>query len=117
MGQKGKIFVHGLRVFAIIGVTEEERKAPCELRIDVEVIADISAVSASDEINDTVDYLSISERVRAYVEKTNFRLLETLAAEIMKMIKKEFGVSDVFVRVAKPHILPQVHAVGVEILS
>ncbi|MDQ3878331.1 MAG: dihydroneopterin aldolase [Actinomycetota bacterium] len=97
----GHITVRGLAVEAHIGVTDEERRNPQKLLIDVDIEADLSAAALSDDVSDTIDYGTIVEEVARLVESSNHRLLERLGAEIAELICSKRHVGRVTVVVAK----------------
>ena len=73
------IELRGLRVDAICGVLPHERVTPQPLELDLDVVADLTAASRSDELADTVDYgaiTAVAARVAATLEP---QLLEHLA--------------------------------------
>ncbi|HIE90935.1 MAG TPA: dihydroneopterin aldolase, partial [Methylophilaceae bacterium] len=67
----------------------------------------------SDAIEDTVDYSSVVNRIRETLTQNSFKLLETLAEHVCKIILKEFKAESVKIKVAKPGILPGLKALGV----
>lgn len=94
--------VHDLVVKAVIGVHEEERRAKQELRLQLRLYIDAKRAGASDRIQDTIDYDSVSQRVVQVVEASEFRLLERLAEEVARVCVKEFAVPRVRITVEKP---------------
>jgi dihydroneopterin aldolase len=81
-------------------------------------MVDTRPASASDRLNDTVNYAEVARRVAQIGTETQYRLLEALARHIVEAIFAEFPlVQGVELRVQKIH--PPMNAivasVGVEI--
>ena len=53
---------------------------------------DIKKAAATDDIEDTLDYKAVSQRVISFVEQSDFFLVEKLAEEISHLIREEFNV-------------------------
>jgi dihydroneopterin aldolase len=109
------IFLHDMRIKAIVGIWEWERKIRQTVSIDLEMGADIRKAAATDSIEDTLDYKQIAKRVQQFVEDSAFRLVETMAENISKLILSEFDVPWVIVRVNKPGAIRGSRDVGVVI--
>ena len=112
-----RISVRGLLVDAHIGVTEEERARPQTLRLDVDIKADLSAASASDDLGDTIDYASTVSLISQTVRSSRCKLLEHLAAEVASVVSCKELVSGVAVEVSKqpPPVSERVDAIVVRI--
>jgi dihydroneopterin aldolase len=107
------IFLHDLRIKAIVGIWEWERKLRQTVSIDLEMGADIRKAAATDKIEDTLDYKQLAKRVQQFVEDSEFRLVETLAENIAQIILQEFNVPWVIVKVNKPGAIRGSRDVGV----
>ena len=68
--------------------------------------------SLDDDIERTVDYYTVAERVKSLAADRPRRLIETLADEVARMVLDEFAAQEVAVEVEK-HILPDTDAVTV----
>jgi len=110
-----KIFLDQLRIDTIIGIWDWERKIRQTVIIDLEMSADIARAAASDSVEDTLNYKSVAKRVQQFVGDSSFQLVETLAERIAGIIRDEFGVAWVKVRVHKPGAIRGSKDVGVEI--
>lgn len=111
--QGDSIFLHDLRVKAIVGIWDWERKLRQTVSIDLEMGADIRKAAATDSIEDTLDYKQLAKRVQNFVEESGFRLVETLAESIAKIVVEEFKVPWVIVKVNKPGAIRGSRDVGV----
>jgi dihydroneopterin aldolase len=108
-----KIFLDELKVDTIIGIWEWERRIRQTVVIDLEMSADIAKAAATDDVADTLNYKSVAKRVQGFVAESSFQLVETLAEQIAAIIRDEFDVAWVKVRVNKPGAIRGSKAVGV----
>jgi dihydroneopterin aldolase len=110
-----KLFLHELRVEAIIGFWEWERRVKQIVSIDLEVATDAKAAARVDAVEGALNYERLSQRVLEFVGASEFKLVETLAEAIAEIAVKEFGAPWVKVSVAKPGAIPRARDVGVVI--
>jgi len=110
-----KIFLSELKIDTIIGIWEWERRIRQTVIIDLEMSADIAKAAATDEVADTLNYKLVAKRIQEFVADSSFQLVETLAERIAAIIREEFGVAWVKVRVNKPGAIRGSKAVGVSI--
>jgi dihydroneopterin aldolase len=110
-----KIFLHELKIETIIGIWEWERKIRQTVVIDLEMSADIAKAAATDDVADTLNYKSVAKRVQGFVADSRFQLVETLAEKIAEIIRDEFDVAWVRVKVHKPGAIRGSRDVGIEI--
>ena len=109
------IFLHDLRVEALIGIWEWERRIRQTVVIDLEMAVDIRRAAQSDAVEDTLNYKQVAKRVQQFTAAADFRLVETLAERIAGIVQDEFGVPWVRVRVCKPGAIRGARDVGVMI--
>lgn len=110
-----KIFLEDLRVQAVIGIWEWERRIRQTVSLDIELATDVRKAAASDEIDDALDYKGIAKRLVRLVEESEFRLVETLAETLARTVITEFGVSWLRLSVSKPGAIEGSRNVGVVI--
>ncbi len=109
------IFLRGLEVECIIGFIEWERKIPQRVVIDFELPVDCSRAAGSDEVEDTLDYKRVAKRLIAFVEASQFKLVETLAHRAALLVLEEFGVEWIRISINKPGAIRGSRDVGVSI--
>lgn len=114
--QGDRIFLHGLAVECIIGFIEWERRVKQTVVLDVEMPVDCARAAASDEVADTLDYKKVAKRLIAFVEGSDFKLVETLAHRAALTILAEFGVEWIRLSVNKPGAIRHSKDVGVAVL-
>ena len=110
-----KIFLDELKIDTIIGIWDWERKIRQTVVVDLEMSADIAKAAATDEVVDTLNYKAVAKRLQAFVGDSSFQLVETLAENIARIIRDEFDVAWVRVKVHKPGAIRGSKDVGVEI--
>ena len=110
-----KIFLKELKIDTIIGIWDWERKIRQTVIIDLEMSADIAKAAATDDVEDTLNYKGVAKRVQQFVGESSFQLVETMAEHIAAIIRDEFDVAWVKVRVNKPGAIRGSRDVGVEI--
>ena len=107
------IYLKDLRIETIIGIFDWEREVKQTISLDIEMGTDIKKAAASDHIDDTLDYKSVSKRLIDFVEKSEFQLVETLAERICEIVRDEFKVPWVKLRVNKKGAIRGAQDVGV----
>jgi len=110
-----KIQIQDLLLRAIIGINDEERRNRQDVLINVTLHADTRAAGRSDDMADAVNYRTLTKRIIALVENSQFYLVEKLAAEIAALCLDDPRVERADVRVEKPGALRFARSVGVEI--
>jgi len=108
-----RIFITALTTEAIIGIYDWEREVKQRLEVDLEMWMDLRAAAKSDAIEDTLNYKSVAKRVLAFVEASQYRLVEALAGEIARIVLEEFEVERVRVTLHKPGAIRHSRDVGV----
>ena len=111
-----KVFINNLEVEAVIGIFQWEREVRQLISVDIEMEFDNKTAAQSDDIKDALNYKLVGKRVTAFIKKSNFQLVETLAEKIAKIILKEFPVSKVKIKVSKPGAMRGSDSVGVSIV-
>jgi dihydroneopterin aldolase len=110
-----KIFLRGLEVECLIGFIDWERRVKQRIQIDLELPVDCTRAARSDDVVDTLDYKSVAKRVIAFVEASEFMLVETMAHRMAMLILEEFGIEWVRISINKPGAIRGSRDVGVAI--
>lgn len=82
------IKVTNIRVYAYHGCLSQETKIGSDYLVNVSVQADLSKSAASDELNDTVDYVFLNQVVKEEMAIPS-KLLETVGSRILQRFLKE----------------------------
>lgn len=109
------VYVRGLEVKTVIGVYDWEREMKQPVTVDLDMACDISKAAATDDHALVLDYKTVCVRVTEFIEGSDLKLLETMAEEIAALIRREFHVPWVRVRVGKPAAITGAKDVGVVI--
>jgi 7,8-dihydroneopterin aldolase/epimerase/oxygenase len=114
-----RIELRGLRVLARIGVLPSERQQDQPLDIDVDLVVDLAAAGASDDLADTVDYGAVCEAVQAAAAQQHVDLLERLAevvAEAVLAVDERVVAVDLAVRKLRPPVPHDLATSGVRVV-
>ena len=106
------VYIRDLRIDTIIGIYDWERQVKQTVSIDLEMASDIRKAAATDDIQYALNYKAVSKRLIAYVENRNALLVETLAEEITQLIRDEFNVPWLRLRLSKPGAVRGARDVG-----
>ena len=102
-------------VQARVGTHIHERHLPQNILINIVVSTDISKSIKTDKLSDTVDYVSIVDKINALIKTNEYVLIETLADAIATVCLLDPRAKKAWVKIEKPHKLPASESVGVEI--
>ncbi len=108
-----KVYVKDLKINALIGIYAWERRIRQQIRIDLEMGWNNRIPAKSDAIEDTMNYKAAAKLVCAYVEKSEFQLVETLAENIASLLLSEFDLPWVKITLGKPGAVTGSSEVGV----
>ena len=107
------IFLGGLEIETIIGIYDWERTIKQKIVLDLEMAFDIKKAATTDDINHTLDYKAVSDRVVNFVEASEYLLVETLIEEISKIILNEFPTPWVRITLNKKGAVSRARDVGI----
>jgi len=107
------IYINDLRIETIIGIYGWERKTRQTVVLDIEMGTDIRKASASDNVEDTLNYKTVAERLFEFVGGSEFELIETLAEQISDILLNEFNIPWLRLKLNKQGALKGVRDVGV----
>ncbi|HWC36103.1 MAG TPA: dihydroneopterin aldolase [Mycobacteriales bacterium] len=97
-----QIAVRGIRAFGYHGVLPEERAQGQLFLVDAVLSVDTRSAASSDELDQTVDYADLAQRLAAVIEGEPVNLIETLAQRLADTCLKEDRVDSVEITVHKP---------------
>lgn len=109
------VYIRDLRVDTIIGIYDWERQVRQTISLDLEMASDIRRAARTDDIQYALNYKAVSKRLIAYLEERDAQLVESLAEEVAAIVREEFGVPWVRLRLSKPGALRGAHDVGLVI--
>jgi dihydroneopterin aldolase len=109
------ILIRDLRVETLIGIHKRERHVTQTVSIDLDIGLPGTTVFKSDKVADTIDYEQVALKIKALATSSHFRLVETLAERIARLLLEDFGAPWAKISVAKIGILANAKFVGVTI--
>ena len=107
------VFLKNLEIETFIGIYDWEQDQKQKVYIDLDMASDVAAAAATERIEDALDYKAVSKRLKSYVSENRFQLVETLAERIARIIREEFDVPWVRVKVNKKGAITGAGDVGV----
>ena len=110
-----RIFLRGLTTECIIGFIDWERRVKQTVVVDLEIPVDCQQAARTDEVADTVDYKKVAKRILAFIEASEYKLVETLAQRLALALLEEFGLEWVRLSINKPGAIRNSRDVGVTI--
>ena len=81
------IKINNAKFFGYHGVYEYEKEHGSQFEVDIELECDLSKLEDSDDINKTVDYLSVYNHVKEVFSSHKYNLIETLCKKICDEIE------------------------------
>jgi len=110
-----KVIIKNLLARGIIGVNDWERTRAQNILINITILTDTRRAGQTDNLEDCVNYSTMSKKVLAHAESSNRLTVEALANDLASLCLQEKGVQTVIVRVEKPGAVRFAESVGVEI--
>ena len=112
-GIMDRVFIEDLRIDTIIGIYDWERTVRQTIALDIEMAFDNVRPANSARIEDTLNYKAVAKRLIAFVSAAECELVETLAEHCAAIIRDEFGVAWVRLKLSKLGAVTGSRAVGV----
>ncbi|MGB5656072.1 MAG: dihydroneopterin aldolase [Acidimicrobiia bacterium] len=116
MPQRDQIHIRDLLVSGILGINPDERVNPQDILVNATLWADTGPAAVSDDIDDAVNYRTITKRLIAHIEQGEPMLVERLVAELVGIcFESDDRVEAVEMTVEKPGALRHARSVGITI--
>lgn len=109
------VYIKALQVETVIGIYDWEREIRQRVVLDLEMGTDIRQAALTEDIESTLNYKSVSDRLVEFVSASEFLLVETMAEEIAALVMQEFSVPWLRLKVGKPDAIAAAEDVGVVI--
>ena len=110
-----KIHIRDLDISCIIGTNAWERENKQPVIINVEMFCDLTKPGRTDQLEDTVDYKALKDRIIEEADASKYYLIERLADHVAAIVLGHPMVREVSVTVDKPGALTGTRSVAVEI--
>ncbi|MCW1925951.1 dihydroneopterin aldolase [Luteolibacter arcticus] len=114
MEDRHQIEIRRLKVSCHIGVPDEERALPQQLRVSVKLSVSSPFHTMGDEISRTLDYAALAGAIQDLAAARPRRLIETLAADVAGLAM-DFGVVTAVEVTVEKYILPDTECVAVHL--
>ena len=99
------IRVKNLRLRTYIGINTDEIKNKQDIIVNIQINYCAEQATQSDNMDDALNYRTITKKVIDLVENNRFSLLEKLTADILEIASEHAWVKSAQVEVDKPHAL------------
>ena len=96
------IEISGLSIYTHHGVSSAEREVGQRLVLDLRLELGESDATATDRIEDTVDYAEVCQLVTLVAQQRSHRTLERLCSSIADRLIVDYELEGVWVKAAKP---------------
>ncbi|CUU38290.1 MAG: dihydroneopterin aldolase [Armatimonadetes bacterium] len=85
-----QILLEGIEFYGYHGVPDEEQAIGHRYRVDVVLELDLSQAGRTDQLEHTVNYAEVAQRIVAIGTGTRYRLMEALAERLCREILETF---------------------------
>ena len=99
------IKIENLKLRTIVGIYDWEKEKKQDVIINIEMEFDGTRAIETDDIEDTIDYKTITKQIIGMVESNEFNLIEKIAGDAIKIVMENEKVERASVRVDKPGAL------------
>ena len=111
------LILEGIEISGHCGLTQDERSHVQPIRIDLELDCANSQAGETDNIQHTIDYAQVINRLLEIGTRNQFYLVESLAEHIIRTLFDEFPILGlkIWVRKTNPPLKATVDSVGVRL--
>ena len=111
-----RIQIHDLLIRGILGINPDEREKRQDILVNTTLWADTRAAAKSENIDDAVNYRTITKAMIAHVEQERPFLVERLAQDLANIcLETDTRVQAVEISVEKPGAIRFARSVGITI--
>jgi D-erythro-7,8-dihydroneopterin triphosphate epimerase len=103
--QIAKIHIQDLRLRTFIGINDDEKKNRQDVVINIRIHYHAAKAVSFNEIDEALNYRTITKRVIRHVEDNRFLLLERMTDEVLALVMEHPEVMWADVQIDKPHAL------------
>ncbi len=111
-----RVFIKQLEIETIIGIYDSERVNRQPVVFDIEMAWDNTKPAASENIDDALNYKTLSDELKETVSASKYLLIETLAEKVADIVLDKYGVEWLQLTLHKPNALDGDTDVGVKIV-
>jgi len=111
-----RIHIRDLALSGILGINPDERVNRQEILVNATLWVDTRPAAISDDIDDAVNYRTITKRIIGHIERGEPMLVERLVAELVSLcFASDARIEEVEMTVEKPGALRHARSVGITI--
>ena len=107
------IKIKNLKLKTILGVHAWEENINREIIINAEIETNNLSSLSSDDIKDTIDYDILILKIKNLISSKRFKLIEKMAAEIMREIMEDTNISRCKLEIDKVCVIADVDSFSV----
>jgi len=113
---RDRLYIKDLHLRTVIGIHDWERRDRQDIVLNLTLETDLSRPASTDAIEDTLDYRALTKSVIDHVERSEYQLIERLAASVAEMALEQYpNLRAITVAVDKPGALRFARSVAVEL--
>jgi len=105
INKEATIHIKNLRLRTIIGCNESERNNLQDIIINVKIDYNANKPAKSDNLDEALNYRTITKKIIKLVEHSKYHLLEKLGTKVLSLIMEEPLVNKAEVEIDKPQAL------------
>lgn len=109
------IRIKNLRLRTFIGIKDDETKNKQDVLINAEIHYCAEKARNSDNMDDALNYRTITKKIISLVEDNRFSLLELLTDQVLNITSEHTWVDFAKVEIDKPHALRFADSVSMEL--
>lgn len=113
--ESATITISNLRLRTFIGIKEEEINNKQDVVLQIQLGYNCAKASQSDNVDDALNYRTITKKVIHYVETHEFSLLERMVREVLEIVTEPDAVEWAEVEIAKPFALRYADSVSLRL--
>ena len=111
-----RIHIRDLLVRGILGIKPDERKKRQDILLNATLWGDTRPAAKSENIEDAINYRTVTKAIIAHIEQSQPFLVERLVAELAKIcFESDTRIQAVEITVEKPGALRFARSVGITI--
>ncbi|MCC7163243.1 MAG: dihydroneopterin aldolase [Anaerolineae bacterium] len=110
-----RIEIRDLLLRCIVGINASERKNKQDVLFNIVMWADTRRAAQTDDIDDSVNYRTVTKQIIEHVEASDYFLVERLVEQVARICVRDERVERVRVTLEKPGALRFARSVGVTI--
>jgi dihydroneopterin aldolase len=94
--------ITGLSLYTHHGVSDAEREVGQRLVLDIRMELGEAGATATDRLDDTVDYAEVCQLVALIAQQRSYRTLERLCSSVADRLLADYALEGVWVKASKP---------------